>query len=249
MSLHRRAVLQAILFGTPLAGFAGPCWASESVRIRGQLCSLWASISGARIDVDSRTGDAILDRQLSLEAGRIADAFGVRPGLKIVLGPGEKSHNALATTDTFVDNTNGTVLLGRDLVFRELRENRRGWGGIAISGFLAHEFAHIYQFSTDYRSRLMKGSDTVKPTELHADFLAGYHLGLKRREGQAMDIGAFMDGIYFLGDKHVSDRNHHGTPDERRRAVREGYRTGIQRGKRPIEEIAEEGLNTVRTLL
>ena len=214
MSIHRRALLKAILFGTPLAGFACPCWASESVRVRGQLCSLWASISGVRLDVDSRTGDSTLDRQLALEAHRIADAFGVSPGLKIVLGPGDKSNNALATTDTFVNDTRGTVLLGRELVFRELQENRRGWGGIAISGFLAHEFAHIYQFFSDYRSRLMKGSDTVKPTELHADFLAGYHLGLKRREGQAMDIGAFMDGIYFLGDQQVSDPNHHGTPDE-----------------------------------
>jgi predicted metalloprotease len=141
------------------------------------------------------------------------------------------------------------VMLGQTRIVNELQVvNHRGWGGITVAGIMAHEFAHIYQFSTQYRQRLRELDDTVKPVELHADFLAGYHLGLKRRSGASMDIGAWMDGAYLLGDENYELKEHHGTPKERQRAVREGYRTGVE-GHQPASVAAEIGYNTIREIM
>lgn len=223
-------------------------YADEVYLLRGQLCSLWATAAGERINVSSSSGDNMLDKQLALEANRLSRIFEIRPGLKIVTAPNNISSNALATTDTLVAGTRGTVLLGRSMVFTELRENRRGWGGLAVAGFMAHEFAHIYQFSSNFYQMLKQGRSTVEASELHADFLAGYHLGLKRRAGQKMDIGAFMDGIYLYGDYAKQSQQHHGTPPKRRRAVREGYRTGIE-GQRPIATIARIGVQKIEQIM
>jgi hypothetical protein len=168
--------------------------------------------------------------------------------LKIIVAPSPYTTNALATNETHVENTKGTVMLGRDLLFEELQINRRGWGGLTVAGPMAHEFAHVLQFFSGYRERLMKDSKTVQPVELHADFLAGYHLGLKRREGASMDIGAFMDGIYFKGDAQKQDQQHHGTQEERRRAVREGYRTGVK-GHTPVSVAAEMGVESIKRIM
>jgi hypothetical protein len=151
----------------------------------------------------------------------------------------------MALRDTFVSDTRGMVLLGKALLFRELHEkNRRGWGGLAVTGVMAHEFAHIYQFFNGYEERLGKPGGTVEVIELHADFLAGYHLGLRRREGEQMDIGAAMDLIYALGDENERSPQHHGRPRERQRALREGYRLGAQEGL-PIDEAADVGARYV----
>lgn len=244
----RRHVLKWSI-GLAMAGFC-PCHllAGQRVALGHQICTLWASAAGMELEVASSTGEALLDRQLSLEANRLSSVFGFRPGLKVIEAPESLAANALATTDILVDGTDGTVLMGRTLVFQELKENRRGWGGLAVAGFMAHEFAHIYQFRTDYVKRLRRSSKTVEPQELHADFLAGYHLGLKRREGQAMDIGAFMDGAYLLGDHNSQSKQHHGTPPERRRAVRSGYRAGVE-GDGPIAAVAERGFREVMAIM
>jgi hypothetical protein len=151
-----------------------------------QLCGLFsAEIGGGdQTRYYSTSGDRILDSQLAAEGNRLSREFEIRPGLKIIDG-----YNAFAKGKTVVSGTRGTVALGREMLFGELDKNRRGWGGLVIAGIMAHEFAHIYQFFNGYRDRLLKGSKTVEPLELHADFLAGYHLGLKRRQGSQMDIG------------------------------------------------------------
>lgn len=251
--ISRRSFLCATLSMALLGFVPRAVFASEnrkSITLKGQLCSLWGTAVCRRCRINSSTGVEILDKQLLREADRLAKVFGFRPGFGIVVAmdPDNMVINAYALKETLeetqIDGTKGTVLLGRELVFRELQENQRGWGGLAVAGFMAHEFAHIFQFFTAFDRRLGEGS----PSELHADFLAGYHLGLKRRGGSPMDIGAFMDGAYLIGDNYKSDPDHHGTPKERRRAVREGYRTGIE-GRQPILVAAEIGYNKVQEIM
>jgi hypothetical protein len=62
-----------------------------------------------------------------------------------------------------------------------------------------------------------------------------------------MDIGAFMDGAYMIGDHKVQEFQHHGTPQERRRAVREGYKMGI-RGV-GVGVAAEKGIQVVGQIM
>lgn len=244
---RRRALEVGV--GLALIG-ACPCalLAGQNILLGRQICSLWAMASGLELEVASSTGNGMLDRQLALEANRLSRLFGFRPGLKIIEAPEAQAANALATTERVVEGTDGTVLMGRVLVFRELQENRLGWGGLAVAGFMAHEFAHIFQFRTEWAARLRERSHTVEAQELHADFLAGYHLGLKRREGAAMDIKAFMDGAYLVGDFREQSPLHHGTPPERQRAVREGYRAGVQ-GEGPIARVAERGYEEVVAIM
>jgi len=213
----------------------------ETLAVRGRLCGLTQIVDGERIEVDGRTGDKDLDRQLAATAHRISDDFGVYPGLRIIHEPPHHAVGAMALRDTSVAGTHGTVLLGKDLVFSELHEqNRRGWGGLAVTGIMAHEFAHIYQYFNGYEERLEKPGGAVEVIELHADFLAGYHLGLRRREGERMDIGAAMDLMFAIGDENERALQHHGRPRERQRALREGYRLGTQEGP-PIDEAAAAG--------
>lgn len=247
--LSRRALLRTGLSLALAACCPTEVLASErTVRLKGRLCSLIARLGNDLITLESSTGEEILDAQLSMEANRLAHVFEVRPGLMILKAPHSYSINALAVSHSYVKGYKDTVMLGYDLVIDELRENRRGWGGITVAGYMAHEFAHIYQFNTPYSKRLEQLADTVEPSELHADFLAGYHLGLKRRSGESMDIGAFMDGAYLVGRFDFKSKNHHGAPNERRRAVREGYRTGIE-GHQPVSVAAEIGYKTIREIM
>jgi len=247
-SLNRRTLLAGLVgFGVTAVLPSRARARSEMLIIRGRLCSLSQVIDGATVEISGKTGDSKLDRQLSAHAFDLARDFGVRPGIRIVLSPANQSQGALATKDTTVPGTQGTVLLGKDLLFRELDQNRRGWGGLAIAGVMAHEFAHIFQFDSGYEQRLHKRGDTVEVIELHADFLAGYHLGLRRQAGAKMDIGAAMDLMHSLGDWNESLSDHHGRPRERQRAVREGFRLGVQEAP-TIEEAAEVGAQIARQI-
>jgi hypothetical protein len=218
----------------------------ETANLGAPLCAHWVSLAKRQARVSSSTGDRMLDRQLALEANRLSRVFDTRPAMKILYGPEDLATNALADSSLqLVEGTQGAILVGKELLELELRKNRRNWGGLVIAGVLAHEFAHMLQYKLGYYSRLSGAS-----LELHADFLAGYYLGLKKREGHAMDIGAFMDGAYVLGDYSVDDPDHHGTPAERRRAVRSGYQLAVQSQKSmAIAEAARVGAGSVDELL
>jgi len=253
IGLSRRAFLRTGLGLALAACCPTEVLASErKVRLKGALCARTIKLGTEMVTIDSSTGEKILDSQLSMEASRLARVFEVRPGLVILKSPDHMAKNALAVPSNYVPECRGckyTVMLGQTRVVNELQEvNHRGWGGITVAGIMAHEFAHIYQFNTEYHQRLEQLDITVKPIELHADFLAGYHLGLKRRSGTPMDIGAWMDGVYLLGDEEYERKDHHGTPEERRRAVRVGYRTGVE-GRQPVSVAAEIGYNTIREIM
>lgn len=189
------------------------------------ICKLGIDDAGAHYRLATTTGEPILDRQLAAEANRISESLQVRPA--ILIWPERGSFTAFITKKAVIQQTAATVVFGIDLLRATLSENRRGWGGVTIAGFLAHEFAHMYQWSKGYAERLAKGSAVVR-VELHADVMAGWYLGTKRRNGVPMDIGALTDGIYLQGDHLVQDPDHHGTPQQRRKAVIQGYRAGIE---------------------
>ena len=112
-------------------------------------------------------------------------------------------------------SADGTVLLGRALVARVSRRNalNRRWQ-YRLTGFVAHEWAHIVQFARNY---LAPG----KAAELHADFLAGWFLG--RTAGSSGVRDEAMYRFYFLGDDAVNHPDHHGTPMERASAATNGF--------------------------
>ncbi|HWJ73477.1 MAG TPA: hypothetical protein VNX29_09960 [Kaistia sp.] len=164
------------------------------------------------------SGDRQLDRALIAELRKVCRVFGINPGFQYL--DDSSSPNAYATTDTYISNTKGTVLFGLGLVNSEI-VNR--YGGAAVAGIAAHEGSHIFQFYSTFLPKLQSGS-TARPVELHADYLAGYYFKMTGRTEKSIE--SFGASLRRMGDFDFSNPSHHGTPDERVRAMLGGYKAG-----------------------
>jgi hypothetical protein len=120
-----------------------------------------------------------------------------------------------SSNDKEVDQVCKTAEADLRRLFRVSRCNalNRRWQH-RLTGFVAHEWAHIVQFARNY---LAPG----KAAELHADFLAGWFLG--RTAGSSGVRDEAMYRLYFLGDDAVNHPDHHGTPMERASATTNGF--------------------------
>ena len=212
-----------------------------------KYCSLKKNISTYDIQILRSSGNKNLDRSLNLELQYIAKSFSVFPGFCFFNDKNGK--NAFAIPETIIKKkgTRGTVIFGKGLLFNELKAHK--WGGLAIAGIIAHEFAHIYQFQhANLYANLTQHQKTGKLVELHADYLAGYYLGLKRlRTPKGIDITAFADSLYIKGDNFFNSPDHHGTPKERMKVMIEGYKKGLK-NNRNIDDIAKKGLVFIKNI-
>lgn len=136
-----------------------------------------------------------------------------------------ESPNALATSANLVGSSDGTVLFGRRLIVEEAPEMDLG---TSIGGIMAHEWAHIRQF----REGIQRSS---KSMELHADCCAGWYLGWKFANGKKFDGWGFAYSLFSKGDYQFNSPSHHGTPDERVRAMVTGYEIATSRLRGVIE--------------
>lgn len=181
------------------------------------------------------TGDEIFDRQLGRAIIRLAGFFGEQPAFGIVEG-GEHD-NAFALPREGGNAEFGTVGIGRTLLNRLKDEDA---SGVSILALVAHEFGHVAQFRRDAIPVLNAGEDTVRKSELHADYLTGCYLGwLKRNEPRVRVIsaGRFMESI---GDTATHSKNHHGTPAERLQATEAGFASAYE-GDQPFEVYFNDG--------
>ena len=195
------------------------------------------------------THNDVLDHQLPSEYDKVKRIFEVQAGLRFI--DDDDAPNAYAmpkSTDQHInDERDGTVLLGRTLLSKELQIR----GGSTVSGIMAHEFGHIRQYVNQKRlyTDLTTNQPTQKLAELHADYMAGYYLRYKHEtSNNSMDIAAFKNFIYEMGDYAFNDHTHHGTPSDRERAVDGGWACG-RYGRLNIDEVAEQGAKFVRTMV
>lgn len=181
----------------------------------------YCSLSGYplhNIHTMASSGNRNLDRALIAELRRIISIIPVDPGFRYIT---DNPPNAFATVESMVRGTRGTVLLGVNLVREEIESSN--YGGVAVAGICAHECAHIYQFFSGYARQL--SGNTAKFVELHADFLAGYYMGVRRQF--AIDrIAVFARSLFYKGDYNYNNPHHHGTPEARFEALRGGYEVG-----------------------
>ena len=168
------------------------------------------------------TGDRTLDRALGRALVRLSELFSERPGFGFIDDSG--GPNAYATDRTQVPGTWGTVCFGQTL-FLDLLDRYQDQG-LAVMAVAAHEFGHIAQFRSGIHNRLIRYQSTVKRVELHADFLSGYFLGVRKRQQPSISVWAAGDTLYRIGDYEFQNPNHHGTPDERVAAAEAGFRLG-----------------------
>lgn len=175
------------------------------------------------------SGNALFDQQIQNELLILRTAFQLSPRFSFIREP--RGPNAFATPD-------GNVFLGIQLAQKELQEENGFVGNYSIHGVLAHEFGHILQFNA--------GLDRQMPTklmELHADFMAGWYLA-NRAMVWGTDVSQAMNSLYRKGDYDFNSPDHHGTPDERKRAYAQGLLTqGMN-----VSQAAQVGVQFVATM-
>jgi len=172
------------------------------------------------------TGNPILDSQIIQELNLLKSVYNVNPSFFIFDDQGMP--NAYASP-------NGTVLFGSTLMINEFNEEFGPTGNYSVIGIMAHEFAHILQFSQGLHYQL-----PTKILELHADFIAGWYLG-NREMVLLTDAEQAMRSFYRNGDYEFNNPNHHGTPSERVRS----YKTGTTTRGMNIYQAFQLGLNFV----
>jgi len=152
-----------------------------------------------------------LDLRFNQEAGMIASVFGVTPNMFFI--EDGSNPNAFAAPKISLPGYFGTVFFGFRLVRDQLWQSEMG--GHAVAGIMAHEFTHILQFR---RSSKLSGMYR----ELHADYMAGYYLG-RKSYFTPVDIRPFARSLFALGDSAFWSPDHHGTPEQRVRAMVAGF--------------------------
>lgn len=168
-----------------------------------------------------KSGDKYFDYALAQTLAKISTVFEVLPGFAYY--DDTESKNAYATGDVKLKNADGTVLFGQILLGDILggKDNP----DVAVAAICAHEFGHILQFKHGLEKVVGKDQPTIKRIELQADFFAGYFAGIRKKEKPSYPAAVFAMTQFLLGDQNLGSQGHHGTPDERGKAVSEGFRS------------------------
>jgi hypothetical protein len=222
--------------GTSLRG----CCLRDPRLSRKLLAQSRLGLPGGSTNTES-SGDARFDRALGTLLADLAGRFQVRPGFGWY--DDGAIPNALALEASHLSNSRGTVLVGREMLRRGLSSVH---GDMFILGVCAHEFAHIVQFFSVYHARLASGQAAQKLVELHADFLSGYYIGLRQVAYTDQELVALGRTWETLGDSAYTDQQHHGTPDERLRAIEAGFAFARERPEFGITPACEVGARYLR---
>jgi len=173
-----------------------------------------------------KSNDRDFDFALAQTLAKIASVFEVLPGFAYY--EDVEAQNAYATPAVKLNNADGTVLFGQNLLQSVLAQ--RDNPDVAAAAICAHEFGHILQFKHGLEKVVGAGQKTVKRAELQADFFAGYFAGVRRREKPTFPAAVFAATQFNLGDEQVGSPGHHGTPAERGDAVSEGFNASYRLG-------------------
>lgn len=153
---------------------------------------------------------------------RLCSSFSVSPDFDFFNDGDNENAMALRPMEKY---PKGKVLFGRSLYSRLMGQDPAGASVLAV---LAHEFGHIALYASGQEQAVQAGRPTAKRVELHADFLAGYYLGLRKRENPQASLLKAGRLIWNLGDTDFDDEDHHGKPAERNRAAETGFRLGFE---------------------
>jgi hypothetical protein len=173
---------------------------------------------------DRTTGDQEVNRKLDRAMRGVAELFKVKPAFGFY--DPKKYHDEPAMQawfireDTDIPGTRGTVGFANDLFSSELNEYDKS--GSTIMAIIAHEFAHVAQGNLGYLKEENKGLKRGNPqmSEIHADFLAGYFLGTRKRQYpqlsfvKAKELFIRLGAENFLRAENLPSRTH-GTSKER----------------------------------
>lgn len=216
--MNRRRLLCGC--GAALFGFAAPAHAQQ----RHRTCALRAlSAEDAFLLALPKQNYSAVVEGVTEVVTHFSGLFKVTVPIDVLMGP-QAPDNAFA-----IDEAGGRMVIGEPLLNR-YKASTGDWYRLIVAGIIAHEYAHFWQMRS--MPELLAPSVPSKIAELHADFLAGYALSFhKRRENLLID--AFAREMFSLGDTEFNSPRHHGAPEERRAAMIEGFKQGIQPAEPP----------------
>ncbi len=151
------------------------------------------------------TGSKQLDKFISKEIKSLEKTFSIN----VEFYPYDDNQNSSAY---ITNKTPYTITIGKKLLIEEYSEAN---GDFGITAILAHQFGHIIQIQ---KQETLIG----KKAELHADYLTGWYLG--KIKGLTLDqISLISIGFWDKKDENYFSEEIHGTSDERKIALMEGY--------------------------
>lgn len=174
------------------------------------------------------TGNQNLNKQLDAALQRIAQTFNVWP--QVGFYDDGKHPNAIAIWYEEAGERTYAVVFGKNYFTKLLTYDP---SGITFLQTAAHEFAHVWMYKTGQLDSLLENQPTVKRAELHADYLAGYYLGLRKRDNPQASFRSAGMKRWESGDTYFDNQHHHGTPKQRLAAAEEGFRMGYLVGAKP----------------
>jgi hypothetical protein len=140
---------------------------------------------------------------------------------------------------------NGVLLIGENMTKSLMAIFSDRPNAQAVSGSIAHEMAHIFQFgilsgqTKSWWDTMLDadGNVTRRRAELHADFLAGWCLG---NFAEFQDVDIFSRKLFAMGESEIRDTNTHGTPQQRYASAIRGFYSS-RHDRLAVEAAAREG--------
>lgn len=226
--MERRRVVLGGLLTLLGAAFASsePAAASDDSSVSGcwipqrMVSSYFARSSGATLfgegadALQRRSNIPGLDYALAQSLGMIAKTFRVHPAFAFYRD-GRGQENARATPERLLQNADGTVLFGLDLLQELL--GRPNHGDASVVAVCAHEFGHIVSYKNGDIERLAPDPGQPFRAEQYADFMSGYFAGRRKLERHDFPAVVFATTCRSFGG------GNHGTGEQRGEAVQGGF--------------------------
>lgn len=157
------------------------------------------------------TGNSQFDAQLRSEFNAQGNFWGI-PGVQFAFLNDCGSPNALANPQ------DRSILFGIGMIQKLISQ----FGDLVpLWQVIAHEWGHQIQFAL---GDSWLNASTVAPKELEADMFSGFYLSIAK---STSNLSSSITNAFSLGDWDFNNPNHHGTPEQRARAVVAGARVAL----------------------
>lgn len=173
----------------------------------------WSSSAVLLTYLQNSTDTNFMNSQMT----KIASLWGrSNPTLRFVNDP--SNYNS---TYNAISYSTGKIYYGYAIYY----DAKSKGGDIVNAMILAHEYGHQLQYIFGLPSI---NESTARPNELEADGFAGYYLRRPNGYNQTSfaQIAAAYEFAQSIGDYQTNSPGHHGTPPQRRSAVRLGFLLG-----------------------
>ncbi|AKK72413.1 metalloprotease [Chryseobacterium gallinarum] len=170
----------------------------------------WSSTAVLLTGLQSSADTSFMNSQMTKIAGMWGRS---NPTLRFVNDP--SNYNS---TYNAISYSTGKIYYGYAIYY----DAKAKGGDIVNAMILAHEYGHQLQYIFGLPS---VNENTARPNELEADGFAGYYLRNPNGYNKTTfsEIAAAYEFAQSIGDYQTSSPNHHGTPAQRRSAVRLGF--------------------------